>query len=165
MKGLTAISDVALITVGGPGIVGVSGRFGPHLRNHGGGPGECPSDLAVVLAKRYLSGCSFVRCRAHGRGPAARVCPGSGARKSGAHHPRSRRSRSSPLWARTCVVRRTVGRTFTALGRENLNIIAIAQGSSECNFPSCAKEDVGRTRCHSSGISVGYWTREHPVRA
>jgi aspartokinase len=27
-----------------------------------------------------------------------------------------------------------VGRTFSALGRENLNIIAIAQGSSECNI-------------------------------
>jgi len=26
------------------------------------------------------------------------------------------------------------GRTFNALGRENVNIIAIAQGSSECNI-------------------------------
>ena len=28
----------------------------------------------------------------------------------------------------------TVGRTFAALGRENVNIVAIAQGSSECNI-------------------------------
>jgi hypothetical protein len=28
----------------------------------------------------------------------------------------------------------TVGRTFTALGRENVNVVAIAQGSSECNI-------------------------------
>ena len=26
------------------------------------------------------------------------------------------------------------GRTFNALGRENVNVIAIAQGSSECNI-------------------------------
>jgi aspartokinase len=37
----------------------------------------------------------------------------------------------------------TVGRTFTALGRENLNIIAIAQGSSECNISFVvSKQDV-----------------------
>jgi bifunctional aspartokinase / homoserine dehydrogenase 1 len=37
----------------------------------------------------------------------------------------------------------TVGRTFTALGRENVNIIAIAQGSSECNISFVvAKTDV-----------------------
>jgi aspartokinase len=36
-----------------------------------------------------------------------------------------------------------VGRTFTALGRENLNIIAIAQGSSECNISFVvSKQDV-----------------------
>ena len=33
-----------------------------------------------------------------------------------------------------------VGRTFAALGRENVNIIAIAQGSSECNISFVAKQ-------------------------
>jgi hypothetical protein len=34
----------------------------------------------------------------------------------------------------------TVGRTFAALGRENVNIIAIAQGSSECNISFVARQ-------------------------
>ena len=38
----------------------------------------------------------------------------------------------------------TVGRTFAALGRENVDIVAIAQGSSECNVSFVAKQqDVG----------------------
>jgi aspartokinase/homoserine dehydrogenase 1 len=34
----------------------------------------------------------------------------------------------------------TIGRAFAALGRENVNIIAIAQGSSECNISFIAKQ-------------------------
>jgi aspartokinase len=37
----------------------------------------------------------------------------------------------------------TVGRTFSALGRDNVNVIAVAQGSSECNISFVvSKQDV-----------------------
>jgi aspartokinase len=37
------------------------------------------------------------------------------------------------------------GRTFNALGRENVNIIAIAQGSSECNISFVVEEKAVKT--------------------
>jgi aspartokinase len=43
-----------------------------------------------------------------------------------------------------------VGRTFTALGRENLNIIAIAQGSSECNISFVVSKQDVRAALHST---------------
>ena len=70
VKGLTAITDVALITVGGPGIVGVPDVLGPHFRNHRSGTSECLADLAILLAERYLSGRLFFGCRTYRAGAA-----------------------------------------------------------------------------------------------
>ena len=63
----------------------------------------------------------------------------------------------SSLWlARTCAVLGIVGRTFGALGRENINIIAIAQGSSECNISFvCKGRHEGSAGRYSSGIPAG----------
>ncbi len=43
----------------------------------------------------------------------------------------------------------TVGRTFTALSRENVNLIAIAQGSSECNLSLIVKQQEVKTALHA----------------
>jgi bifunctional aspartokinase / homoserine dehydrogenase 1 len=61
----------------------------------------------------------------------------------------------------------TVGRTFTALGRENVNIIAIAQGSSECNISFVvAKRDVGTAleAAHREFHLAAIETRAFPVK-
>jgi len=45
-----------------------------------------------------------------------------------------------PLWAKTCAEPPgSPEKTFNALGRENVNLIAIAQGSSNATFPSSSK--------------------------
>ncbi len=47
------------------------------------------------------------------------------------------------------------GRIFSALGEQRVNVIAIAQGSSECSISLVvAAEDVGRAVEHIHGLIV-----------
>ena len=133
VKGLTAISEVALITVGGPGIVGVPDvlsrtfattaavRANVLLISQSSSQNDICLVVASSVAERTVEGLrrEFAQDLAHekvehitlARTIAIVTVVGKNMRGSG-----------------------TVGRTFTALGRENINIIAIAQGSSECNI-------------------------------
>jgi len=55
-------------------------------------------------------------------------------------------SRSSPWLARTCAEpRESPEKTFNALGRENVNLIAIAPGISECNISFVIEEQAVKT--------------------
>jgi bifunctional aspartokinase / homoserine dehydrogenase 1 len=68
----------------------------------------------------------------------------------------TRRSRSSRWWARTCAALQ-LSAARSPLWAGKLNIIAIAQGSSECNISFVvSKQDVKSSpRYHTSGIPAG----------
>jgi aspartokinase/homoserine dehydrogenase 1 len=142
VKGLTAISDVALITVGGPGIVGVPDVLGRTFATTAAVPANVllisqsssQNDICLVVSSSVAERTAealrreFAQDLAHEKvehitldqNVAIVTVVGKNMRGSG-----------------------TVGRTFTALGRENVNVVAIAQGSSECNISFVvSKQDV-----------------------
>ena len=142
VKGLTAISDVALITVGGPGIVGVPDVLSRTF-----------ATTAAVRANILLISQSSSQndiCLVVSSSAAERTV--EALRREFAQdlaHEKVEHITLDPTVAIVTVVGKnmrgsgTVGRTFTALGRENINIIAIAQGSSECNISfAVSKQDV-----------------------
>jgi aspartate kinase len=142
VKGLTAISDVALITVGGPGIVGVPDVLS---RTFATTAAVRANVLLISQSSSQNDICLVVSSSVAERTVAA-------LRREFAQdlaHEKVEHITLDPTVAIVTVVGKnirgsgTVGRTFTALGRENINIIAIAQGSSECNISfAVSKQDV-----------------------
>jgi aspartokinase/homoserine dehydrogenase 1 len=139
VKGLTAISDVALITVGGPGIVGVPDVLGRTF-----------ATTAAVRANVLLIS------QSSSQNDICVVVPGSVAERTAEAlrrefardlaHEKVEHVTLDPTVAIVTVVGKnmrgaaTVGRTFAALGKQNINVIAIAQGSSECNISFVVKQ-------------------------
>jgi aspartate kinase len=139
VKGLTAISDVALITVGGPGIVGVPDVLGRTF-----------ATTAAVRANVLLIS------QSSSQNNICVVVPGSVAERTAealrrefardlAHEKVEHVTLDLTVAIVTVVGKNmrgaaTVGRTFAALGKENINVIAIAQGSSECNISFVVKQ-------------------------
>jgi bifunctional aspartokinase / homoserine dehydrogenase 1 len=134
VKALTAIKDVSLIAVGGPGIVGLPDVVGRTFSTTAGvranvlliSQSSSQNDICFIVsstdAKRTVEALrqQFAQDLAHHKVEHITV---------------------DPNIAIVAVVgenmRGTVGvagRTFSALGREDVNIIAIAQGSSESNI-------------------------------
>ena len=140
VKGLTAISEVALVTVGGPGIVGVPDVLGRTFATTAAvranvlliSQSSSQNDICLVVASSVAERTvealrrEFAQDLAHEKVEhitldqtiAIVTVVGKNMRGSG-----------------------TVGRTFTALGRENVNVVAIAQGSSECNISFVVSKD------------------------
>jgi aspartate kinase len=140
VKGLTAISEVALVTVGGPGIVGVPDVLGRTFATTAAvranvlliSQSSSQNDICLVVASSVAERTvealrrEFAKDLAHEKVEhitldqtiAIVTVVGKNMRGSG-----------------------TVGRTFTALGRENVNVVAIAQGSSECNISFVVSKD------------------------
>jgi aspartate kinase len=134
VKALTAIKDVSLIAVGGPGIVGLPDVVGRTF-----------STTASVRANVLLIS------QSSSQNDICFIVPTTDAKRTVealreqfaqdlAHH-KVEHITVDPKIAIVAVVgenmRGTVGvagRTFSALGREEVNIIAIAQGSSESNI-------------------------------
>ncbi len=139
VKGLTAISDVALITVGGPGIVGVPDVLGRTF-----------AATAVVRANVLLIS------QSSSQNDICLVVPSSVAQRTvealrrefaqDLAYEKVEHITLDPTVAIVSVVGKnmhghgTVGRTFAVLGKENINVIAIAQGSSECNVSFVVKQ-------------------------
>jgi aspartate kinase len=134
VKALTAISDVSLISVGGPGIVGVPDVVGRTF-----------STTAEVRANILLISQSSSQndiCFAIATGDADRTV--TALRKEFAKDLANQKVEHITLDHDIAIVavvgenmrgtRGMAGRTFSALGRRDVNIIAIAQGSSECNI-------------------------------
>ena len=140
VKALTAVKDVTLITVGGPGIVGVPdvvGRtFSTTSKSRANvlliSQSSSQNDICFIVAssdaKRTVEALrsEFVQDVAHEKVEHITV---------------------DPNIAVVAVVGENMhgtpgvaGRTFSALGREGVNIIAIAQGSSECNISFVVEE-------------------------
>ena len=140
VKGLTAISEVALVTVGGPGIVGVPDVLGRTFATTAAvranvlliSQSSSQNDICLVVASAVAERTvealrrEFAQDLAHEKVEhitldqtiAIVTIVGKNMRGSG-----------------------TVGRTFTALGRENVNVVAIAQGSSGCNISFVVSKD------------------------
>lgn len=133
VKGLTAICDVALITVGGPGIVGVPDVLGRTFAT-------TAMVGANVLMISQSSSQNYI-CLVISSSVASHTV--EALRHEFAQdleHEKVEHISLDPNAAIVTVVGQgmrgseIVGRTFGALGREKMNIIAIAQGSSECNI-------------------------------
>jgi aspartate kinase len=145
VKALTAIRDVALISVGGPGIVGVPDVVGRTF-----------STTAALRANVLLISQSSSQndiCFIVSAGDAAKTV--EGLRKEFAHdlaHHKVEHITVDPHIAIVAVVGENMrgtpgvaGKTFNALGRENVNLIAIAQGSSESNISFVIEEKAVKT--------------------
>ena len=140
VKALTAIRDVALISLGGPGIVGLPDVVGRTF-----------STIAEVRANVLLISQSSSQndiCFSVSSADAGRTI--EALRKEFAQdlkHEKVEHINVDPNIAIVAVVGENMrgtpgiaGRTFQALGKENVNIIAIAQGSSESNISFVIEE-------------------------
>ena len=135
-----------------------AGRGGPDIFHHGGSARERAADFAVILAERYLL---YRRLRRTPSAP-SRLCARNSRRtwrtKKWNTSPSTRISQSWPSSARTCAAPRASRAACSiALGRENVNIIAIAQGSSESNISFVVAEKDMKTALVSDapGIRAG----------
>ena len=134
VKALTAIRDVALITVGGPGIVGLT----DVLARSFAATAALRTNVLFVSQSSSQNDICFVIPSADEKRTVAAL------RKAFA--PEIAEQTVEHVSANSSVAVVAVvgenmhgipgmaGRTFAALGRENVNIIAIAQGSSEYNI-------------------------------
>jgi bifunctional aspartokinase / homoserine dehydrogenase 1 len=142
VKALTAIRDVALISLGGPGIVGLTDVVGRTF-----------STIAEVRANVLMISQSSSQndiCFSVSSSDAERTI--EALRKEFAEdlkHEKVEHINVDPNIAIVAVVGENMrgtpgiaGRTFQALGRENVNIIAIAQGSSESNISFVIEESA-----------------------
>ncbi len=142
VKGLAAISEVALVTVGGPGIVDVPDVLGRTF-----------ATTAAVRANVLLISQSSSQndiCLVVASSAAERTV--EALRREFAQdlaHEKVEHITVDQTMAIVTVVGKnlrgcgTVGRTFAALGRENVNVVAVAQGSSGSNISFVvSKQDV-----------------------
>jgi len=143
VKALTAMSEVVLIHVGGPGMVGVPDVLGRTFRT------TAAARADVLLISQSSSQNEL--CLVIPSGLAK--CTVEGLRHEFAHELAHQKTEHIAVDATVAIVSvvgqqlrgiaGVVGRTFSALDRENVNIIAIAQGSTECTLSFVvAKQDI-----------------------
>jgi bifunctional aspartokinase / homoserine dehydrogenase 1 len=134
VKALTAIRDVALISVGGPGIVGVPDVVGRTFST----TAQLRAEVLLISQSSSQNDICFIVAKAHAQATLEAL------RHEFAQdlaHQVVEHITMDPNIAIVAVVGENMrgtpgvaGRTFHALGREGVNIIAIAQGSSETNI-------------------------------
>ena len=134
VKALTAIGDVALITVGGPGIVGVPDVLGRTFAT----TAAVRADVLLISQSSSQNNICLIVSSSSAK-PTLEALRYEFAQDLA--HEKVEHITLDPNVAIVTVVGQNmrgisgiVGRTFTALGHEDVNIIAIAQGSSECNI-------------------------------
>ena len=155
VKALTAIQDVALISVGGPGIVGLPDVVGRTF-----------STTAQVRANVLLISQSSSQndiCFIVSAGDAQRTV--EALRREFAQdlaHEKVEHITVDSNIAIVAVVGENMrgtpgvaGKTFNALGRENVNLIAIAQGSSESNISFVVEERAVKTALNTAHREFG----------
>ncbi|HKV24025.1 MAG TPA: aspartate kinase [Candidatus Acidoferrum sp.] len=145
VKALTAIQDVALISVGGPGIVGLPDVVGRTFST----TAELRANVLLISQSSSQNDICFIVAA----GDAQRTV--EALRKEFAHdlaHETVEHITVDPKIAIVAVVGENMrgtpgvaGRTFNALGREKVNLIAIAQGSSETNISFVVEEKSMKT--------------------
>jgi bifunctional aspartokinase / homoserine dehydrogenase 1 len=134
VKALTAISDVSLITIGGPGIAGIPRVLNRALATTTAirsdvlliSQSSSQNDICLVVSSS-MAKCTVEALRSEFAQDLARET--------------TEHIVLDPTVAIVTVVGQNmrglsgiIGRTFGALGQENINIIAIAHGSAECNL-------------------------------
>jgi bifunctional aspartokinase / homoserine dehydrogenase 1 len=141
VKALTAIRDVTLVTVGGPGIVGLP----DVLARSFAATSETRTNVFLVSQSSSQNDICFVINTPDEKRllKALREAFAPEIAEQTVEH-----VTSNPDIAIVAVVGENMrgipgvaGRTFTALGRENVNIMAIAQGSSEYNISLVVQKD------------------------
>lgn len=145
MKALTAIKDVALIAIGGPGIVGLPDVVGRTFST----TAEVRANVLLISQSSSQNDICFIVAA-----PDARTTV-EALRSEFAQdvmHEKVEHITIDPTIAIVAVVGENMhgtpgiaGRTFSALGAEGVNIIAIAQGSSECNISFVVEEKHVKT--------------------
>lgn len=145
VKALTAIKDVALIAIGGPGIVGLPDVVGRTFST----TAEVRANVLLISQSSSQNDICFIVAAGDARATAEAL------RSEFAQdvmHEKVEHITVDPTIAIVAVVGENMhgtpgiaGRTFSALGREGVNIIAIAQGSSECNISFVVEEKHVRT--------------------
>jgi len=134
VKALTAIRDVALITVGGPGIVGLPDVVGRTFST----TAQLHATILLISQSSSQNDICFIVAASDAQRTVEAL------RKEFAQdvaHEKVEHITLDPDIAIVAVVGENMrgtpgvaGRTFNCVGRENVNIIAIAQGSSESNI-------------------------------
>ncbi|MGB6669102.1 MAG: aspartate kinase [Candidatus Acidiferrum sp.] len=145
VKALTAIQDVVLISVGGPGIVGLPDVVGRTFST----TAEVRANVLLISQSSSQNDICFIVSA----GDALRTV--EALRKEFAQdlaHEKVEHITVDSNIAIVAVVGENMrgtpgvaGRTFNALGRENVNLIAIAQGSSESNISFVVEEKAMKT--------------------
>jgi len=145
VKALTAIRDVALISVGGPGIVGVTDVVGRTFST----TAELRAEVLLISQSSSQNDICFIVAKAHAQSTLEAL------RKEFAQdlaHEVVDHITMDPEIAIVAVVGENMrgtpgvaGRTFHALGQENVNMIAIAQGSSETNISFVVSDKAVQT--------------------
>lgn len=141
VKALTAIRDVALISVGGPGIVGVPDVVGRTFST----TAQLRAEVLLISQSSSQNDICFIVAKAHAQATI------EGLRREFAQdlaHEVVDHITMDLNIAIVAVVGENMrgtpgvaGRTFHALGQEGVNIIAIAQGSSETNISFVVSDD------------------------
>jgi aspartate kinase len=140
VKALTAVRDVALISIGGPGIVGVPAVVGRTFST----TAEVRANVLLISQSSSQNDICFIVSAEDAQRTVEAL------RKEFVQdlaHQKVEHITVDSNIAIVAVVGENMrgtpgiaGRTFNALGRENVNIIAIAQGSSECNISFVVEE-------------------------
>ena len=140
VKALTAIRDVTLISLGGPGIVGLPDVVGRTFSTIA----ETRANVLLISQSSSQNDICFIVSSADSERAIEAL------RKEFAQdlkHEKVEHITVDPNIAIVAVVGENMrgtpgiaGRTFQALGKENVNIIAIAQGSSETNISFVIEE-------------------------
>jgi bifunctional aspartokinase / homoserine dehydrogenase 1 len=141
VKALTAIRDVTLISVGGPGIVGLPDVVGRTFST----TAEVRANVLLISQSSSQNDICF------GISSADTDKTVEALRKEFAHdlaHHKVEHIRVDPHIAIVAVVGQNMcgtpgiaGKTFAAMGEEGVNLIAIAQGSSETNISFVIAEE------------------------
>lgn len=145
VKALTAIQDVALISVGGPGIVGLPDVVGRTFST----TAEVRANVLLISQSSSQNDICFIVSAAD----APRTV--DALRREFAQdlaHEKVEHITVDTNIAIVAVVGENMrgtpgvaGKTFNALGRENVNLIAIAQGSSESNISFVVEKKAMKT--------------------
>ncbi|MGB9436072.1 MAG: aspartate kinase [Candidatus Acidiferrum sp.] len=140
VKALTAIRDVTLISVGGPGIVGLPDVVGRTFST----TAEVRANVLLISQSSSQNDICFGVFSADARRTVDAL------RKEFAQdldHHKVEHIRVDPQIAIVAVVGQNMcgipgiaGKTFNAIGKEGVNLIAIAQGSSETNISFVIEE-------------------------
>lgn len=158
VKALTAIQDVALISVGGPGIVGLPDVVGRTFST----TAEVRANVLLISQSSSQNDICFIVSGADAKRTVDAL------RKEFAQdvaHEKVEHITVDSNIAIVAVVGENMrgtpgiaGKTFNALGRDNVNLIAIAQGSSESNISFVVEERAMKAALNTTHREFGLGT-------